>query len=120
MAKSHSEKEIKALVKKYGYIKVNIPESIESFRMGNGEGIWAVAVDDEGHNLHKQDATDGHITVVACNDSVFYPGEIVYGSEVVCILRGGKRPVAAWDALNGTKKAADNKKDTLKKMGYAS
>jgi hypothetical protein len=45
---------------------------------------------------------------------VYYPGEIVYGSAILAEFRGGKRPVAVWDDLQGTKEAEANREKTMK------
>jgi len=109
-----TEEALKVLVEGLGgeeeaSIKVNLPPTIEEFRSGNGEGIWAVPVDSGALSKARSDESVGEqIEVYALNDSVYYPG-VVWGSRVVCVTRGDCRPVAVWDALNGTKQATENR-----------
>jgi len=109
-------KELDALAKKHSYIKINLPEDIQSYRQGNGEGVWAVVLEPEDLAKYKNNASSGQFIAVACSDSFYFPGEIVCGSKVLCEFRGEKRPMAVWDDLQGTKDAADNRNKIMKKV----
>ena len=108
--------QMKELQKKHQLFKVNLPSDMDTYRSGNGEGIWACPADQETEDLWKNDADGGQGLVHACNDSFYYPGEIVYGSRVLVEFRGENRPVAVWDDLQGTKEAEANKEETFKKI----
>ena len=116
MREKISSEELDALAKKHDYIKVNLPENMGSYQQGNGEGIWAVVLDPEDLAKYKVNASSGQFIAVACNDSFYYPGEIVCGSKVLCEFRGEKRPMAVWDDLQGTKGAAKNKDEVMQKV----
>lgn len=74
------------------YIKVNFPRNEESFKSGNGEGMW-VLVDDEISKAYSLDAAGEVCFGTLDNDSVYYPA-LKAGERVVFELRGDNRPVA--------------------------
>jgi hypothetical protein len=111
--KDKTEKELNALGE--DYFKLNLPESIESYSTGNGEGIWALT-DKATKKELDEDKKQGQFIAWACNDSVYYP-HIKYGSAILCEFRGGFRPVAVWDNLSESKDAEKNRKNLLKQKG---
>jgi hypothetical protein len=78
------------------YIKVNLPDSAESYKSGHGEGVWAV-VDDQTFVKHSNNE-NGISFAMILNDSLYYPG-IDIGFVVPIELRGDKRPVVPYDEL---------------------
>ena len=86
------------------YIKVNLPDNLEDYTNGNGEGVWAYIVDDKDLEKYKTDVADEEIKVIICNDSVYYPGMIRYGDELTAELRGGKRPIVNFHMLEKLEK----------------
>lgn len=100
------------------YFHLNLPDTIENYQSGNGEGVWAVCRPKDRQDL-RYDKKEGQFIAFSCNDSVYYPGEIVIGSAILAEHRGENRPVACWDDLKGTKDAAVNKMKLLKKMGIS-
>lgn len=116
MREKLNEKAMETLRKTLQLFKVNLPDTFELYQSGNGEGIWACPADKETEDLWKND-TDGQQGVVyACNDSFYYPGEIVFGSRVLVEFRGENRPVAVWDDLHGTAEAEQNKEKIMHKL----
>lgn len=77
------------------YIKVNFPDTAESFKSGNGEGMW-VLVDAETKAAHDNDASGGVYVGILDNDSVYFP-DLVCGSVVKFEMRGKYRPVALFE-----------------------
>ncbi len=110
-----TEEKVTELGEANGYFKFNLPDTFESYRTGNGEGIWAVALTKElTEEIDK--GRVGQFHAYAANDPVYYPN-LKCGSRILGETRGAdNRPVAVWDDLQGTKSAPDNKKETFKKM----
>lgn len=109
-----SGKKVEELGNRIGYFKLNLPADFKSYQKGNGEGIWAVCMEEDKKTLDL-DAYQGQFIAWAANDSFYYP-EIYYGSEILAEFRGKKRPVAVWDDLQGTKNAAENRKRIMKRL----
>lgn len=87
--------------KKNGEFKLNLPDTVDKFLSGNGEGIWATVEKSEHyHDDDKDDCIGKHFYAYALNDSIYYP-DIEYGSKVLAEHRGESfRAVAVWDDLN--------------------
>lgn len=79
------------------HIKVNLPDTQESYFSGNGEGVW-VLVAPEVKQLHDEDARGGLSFGVLDNDSVYYPS-LKHGEVIPFEWRGEKRPVAPFSYL---------------------
>jgi len=113
-----SASEVRSLLKTREYIKVNLPSTPEDYRRGNGEGIHALIVEEADVQRYKEDATEGQLVVLACNDSCYYPGVVTYGSRLTCEFRGGDRPVAVWGELpHRGVDARRNKNRALERLG---
>ena len=81
------------------YFKVNLPDTLDSYKSGNGEGVWAYT-DFESYEKWKNDEKDSIIYVRILNDSIYYNG-LEYGDLVPVELRGEYRPVAMYEELIG-------------------
>ena len=77
------------------FIKVNFPTSYEAWEAGNGEGMW-VKVDEATYEAWERDVVSGIYKGELANDSVYYPGSLKCGDEVMFEMRGENRPVAVW------------------------
>ena len=115
MRETISEERVEKLGQDPGYFKLNLPASMENYFSGNGEGIWAVCSAEDKKKFDR-DCSEGQFIAWAANDSVYFPGEVVYGSAILAEFRGEKRPVAVWDDLRGTKEAAQNRKEVMSKL----
>ena len=72
--------------------QVNLPGDWLSYRKGNGEGVWAVALNQKDYNKWKRNAKQGIIKVMILNKSFNYP-ILKWGSTFDVELRGQNRPV---------------------------
>ena len=88
------------------HVKINLPDSRESYESGNGEGCWAIiegaaatAYEEDGR--YDPETGAGLYKAILDNDSWYYPG-LVHGTEVPIEMRGPSRPVVpiAWLADN--------------------
>jgi len=73
------------------YIKFNLPDTIEKFGTGNGEGVWGVPYTKKDKEISDTDLDDTTFKVVLLNDSLFYP--FPYGTILSVDCRAGFRPV---------------------------
>jgi hypothetical protein len=103
------------LIKNYKYFKLNLPSTIDEYRFGNGEGVWAVAASASDNKLARDDSVNKQFEAYLCNDSVYYP-HMPFGSRVLGETRGGCRPVAVWDDLQDTKNAPACRMSILNKI----
>jgi len=95
------EKQIKKLVDKFGYIKVNLPENGKGYNSGNGEGVWAVACTKEDNKVSISEFTTDYkkeFYVFICNSSLYHP-KLEWGSKVRCENRGSNRAVAVFNKI---------------------
>lgn len=74
-----------------GYIKFNIPNP-ETPHDLNGEGVWGW-VPPEDKQKYDDDSFTGNLTVILCNDPLYYSGILLAGQEVVVRCNGDKRPI---------------------------
>lgn len=101
-------------------IKVNLPSDLESFKTGNGEGIWARPLSEEDERKVNDDNYYGEAYVVAQNDSVYYPGLINYDDTIKVHCNGKMRPYLHIDLFNEYGKKTNpekNKEEIMKKIG---
>lgn len=77
--------------------KINIPDSLESYQNGNGEGVWAMG-DKNFIKDYKTNARGTKHVVQLYNKSVYYPA-LDYNAVVVVEMRGNNRPVVIYDQL---------------------
>ena len=73
------------------YIKVNLPETENDYKDGNGECVWAL-VDDTCKKAYDNDSDGCTFIGILCNGSIYYP-HLAHGMAVVIEMRGEKRPV---------------------------
>ena len=72
------------------YLKVNLPDSIQKWKNGNGEGCWAVPYEVEDKSI--MDIKGEKFKVVLCNDCIYYP--FPFGTVIEAESRGTEfRPV---------------------------
>ena len=74
-------------------IKVNLPETEESYNKGNGEGCWA-EIDDKTFQDWETDREGGQYVGRLLNTPFFDFHGLQYGDLFVFEMRGDKRPVA--------------------------
>ena len=77
-------------------MKFNIPEDIEGYQRGNGEGVWGYIENESA--LEQYDKGIGEFSVILLNDTIYHP-ILEYG--IVCVVegRGQNRPIVNWDWL---------------------
>lgn len=80
------------------FIKVNLPDSEENYRTGNGEGMWVI-VDDDTYEKHEADYEGRFFHGKLANNSVYYPG-LTSGATVPFEMRGKHRPVVRFQWLD--------------------
>lgn len=81
------------------YIKANIPNTMDKFISGNGEGVW-VLVDKETKRAYDEDASGGVYYGTLDNDCLYWNG-LNAGEVIPFEMRGNFRPVVLFDWLNG-------------------
>lgn len=74
------------------YFKVNLPSDKTSFKSGNGEGVWAHALNMVDYQKYKDNKSNEIIKVRILNNSFYYP-DLTYGSIINVELRGDSRPI---------------------------
>lgn len=74
-----------------GYIKFNIPNP-ETPDGLNGEGVWGW-VSPEDKQKYDDDSFTGKLTVILCNDPLYYSGILLAGQEMVVRCNGENRPI---------------------------
>jgi len=77
--------------------KVNLPDSLNSYVNGNGEGVWACG-DKDTLNACQNDEESGIYFVKILNDSTYYPPLNCY-TLIPVEMRGEKRPTAIFREL---------------------
>ena len=79
------------------YIKVNLPDTLEAYEHGNGEGVWCL-VDAETKRAHDENMTGGGYVALLDNDSWYWRG-LMHGAELPIELRGDYSPVDPFEWL---------------------
>lgn len=79
------------------YIKVNLPGSEDSYKTGNGEGVW-VLVSKQVKAAYDRDAQGGYYFGILDNDSCYWPG-LDHGASIPFEMRGKNRPVVPYEWL---------------------
>ena len=79
------------------HIKVNFPDSEESDRDGNGEGMWVI-VDEQTRHDYETDVSGVTRFGILSNDSFYYKG-LDAGTPVMFEMRGEYRPVVSYKWL---------------------
>lgn len=100
-------------------IKVNLPSDLESFKTGNGEGVWAYPCSPEDDEKVNNDNYYGEAYVIVKNDSFYYPGLIKYNDIIKVHCNGKKRPYLHIDLFTEYSEKTNpekNKEEIMKKM----
>lgn len=79
------------------YIKINLPGSEDSYKTGNGEGVW-VLVSEQVKAIYDRDAEGGYYFGILDNDSCYWPG-LNHGAAIPFEMRGKNRPVVPYEWL---------------------
>lgn len=79
------------------HIKVNLPDSKDSYTTGNGEGVW-VLVSERVKEIYDRDAEGGFCFGILDNDSCYWPG-LNHGAAIPFEMRGANRPVVPYEWL---------------------
>ena len=79
------------------YIKINLPDSEEKYRSGNGEGCFCL-VTPEVKAAYDADENGTTYEGILDNDSVYYPG-LNHGTLIPFEMRGSFRPVVPYTWL---------------------
>lgn len=95
--------------------KVNLPNSIQKFESGNGEGIWAAYLTTEDKMIENSSEIGSTFKVVVLNDCIYYP--FTYGS-VIQVKTTGKetRPVLDKEWISAVIDKASNGEMSLELM----
>lgn len=103
-----TEKEVGDLVSKFDHIKVNLVEGNDRTKI-NGEGIWAVPIDEFGAKVAQDnDCFDAKFKVIMCNSPIFWPGE--WGNTINAVTKGPTRACAYLEDNAHLAERADNGK----------
>lgn len=82
------------------YIKVNIPDSLNSYETGNGEGMWAMATNEEDYKKIIDDNSKSELVVVQLhNDCFYYQDDIKFLDYIVVETRGFNRSVVPYSEV---------------------
>jgi len=100
------------LAEKYGYIKVNLPDTRDDYLAGNGEGMWAVVDSQENKDDYDTNKSKGQFHAYLANNSLYYP-VLGFGSKIQCEHRGGSRAVAVWELLPDKEEAPANREKVI-------
>ena len=79
------------------YIKANLPANEESYKTGNGEGVF-VLVDDQTKKAYDDDKTGSGYSGILDNDSLYFKG-LKHGEVIPLEMRGELRPVVPYTWL---------------------
>ena len=79
------------------HIKVNLPDTLEAYEHGYGEGVWCL-VDEETKRAHDENKAGGGYVAILDNDSIYWRG-LEHGAEMPIELRGDYRPVVPYEWL---------------------
>jgi len=110
------EEQMTKFGEEFGFFKVNLPSTFEDYQRGNGEGMWAVALNKgDGETANYEGPEKKQFYAYMANDSTYYPN-LVYGKRVLAETRGENRCVAVWDGLVGSEDAEKNKEEVFEKM----
>lgn len=111
-----NKEKVSELGRSLGHFQVNLPDKFESYQSGNGEGCWAVALNEEDREISKYEGPERRqFYAYLANESLYYP-HLEYGSRVLAETRGENRCVAVWDGLVGSEDAVKNKEELFEKL----
>lgn len=74
------------------YLKINICDSLDAYLNGNGEGVWAIPLDEENKKILDEDKENTTAKIIMFNDSVYFR-PLQAGSVIQVEIRPGYRPV---------------------------
>lgn len=84
------------------HLKANLPLTEKAYRDGTGEGVWFI-VNDKTKADHDAGVSGARYYGILINHSVYYP-ELGRGELLPLEMRGDKRPVVPYDALQNRNK----------------
>ena len=79
------------------YIKANLPNSLEDYKTGNGEGCFFI-VDQRTKDAYDKDISGVYYEGILDNDSIYYP-KLKHGTLLPLEMRGAFRPVVPYEIL---------------------
>lgn len=97
------------------YFKLNLPNTVDEFISGNGEGIWVYPLADADKTIYDNAIKGETFDCIAMNDCLTYPircGSIIKGR----ITGSDTRPIIDYDWLDNTIKTASNDEMSLKDL----
>lgn len=93
-------------------MKVNLPDSIEKFESGNGEGIWATPYKPEDLKIYTNEILNEEFEVVLLNYALTFP--FPWGSVIkVKNIRPEYRPVLSKDWIDLVIQSSTDGEETL-------
>ncbi len=96
-------------------IKVNLPNTIEKFESGNGEGIWCTTLTKEDLNIYDSEEPGVEFKVVLLNHAISYP--LPWGSIIqVKNMQKDHRPILSKDWMNKVIETATAGKENLESI----
>jgi hypothetical protein len=97
------------------YIKVNLPDSEEKFKSGNGEGIWAYPVTEADELICNNGGVGETFDVYTMNDCIMYPFTC---ATIIKVRNTGAetRPVLDYDWMDNIIKVSSNGEYSLHEM----
>jgi len=97
-------------------IKVNLPDSNRGFISGNGEGIWALILEEDGVKKYKESKLGETFYVALLNNSIYYP-PLSWGNIIKVKCTGkGYRPIIDKNWFNGIILESSNGEFSLDKL----
>lgn len=96
-------------------IKVNLPDTIEKFKTGNGEGVWAIPYTEEDFEIFNSLELNKDFKVILLNQPICYP--LQWGSVIIVkTLQKDCRPVLSKDWISNVISKATNNELNLEKF----
>ena len=97
------------------YIKFNIPNTVEKYERGSGEGVWAQPLTDEDMAIYDNEESIGEkFKVVILNTAFTFTFD--WGCVITVETRGPQRPVLSFDWFDSVVQKSSNGEMTLSKM----
>ena len=105
----------KRMLNEKNYIKVNLPDTLDKFETGNGEGIWAVPNMPSDQSTSDSNIIGDSFDVIVLNDCLSYPFR--YGTIInVTIKNTEHRPVLTFDWMGAIIRNISGDTTTLSRM----
>lgn len=94
---------------------INLPNNTASYRNGNGEGIWVIALTPEDERRYNEE-TSGTIKVITYNHNVTFP-QLPFNSVIDVELRGrNNRPVLTYELMNFLRGKSTHGKNSTRRL----